>query len=135
MRKTMNKYWLEKLEGRMPPRLEQAAKNADKAIQDFTLQFHLSNWRPISTAPHNQELVLRIVQVGEIARLEFPCLQTNAGQWINVDLGSGINISPVEWRVWQRRKSPQPHYSKIRPSDRSWLFHRDLVSIGQGATD
>jgi hypothetical protein len=135
MRKTMNKYWLEKLEGRLPPRLEQAVKNADKAIQDLALQFHLSYWHPISTAPYNQELELRIVQVGEIAPLEFPCLQTNAGQWINVDLGSGINISPVEWRVWQRRKSPQPHYSRIRPSDRSSLFHRDLAIIGQGATD
>ena len=128
----MNKYWLEKLEGRMPQWIEQAVKNADKAIQDFTLQFHLSHWHSISTAPNNQELELRIVQVGEIAPLEFPCLQTNAGQWINVDLGSGIKINPVEWRVWQRRKS---HYSRIRPSDRSSLFHRDLVSIGQGAAD
>ena len=34
----MNKNWLEKLEERMPPRIEQAVKNADKAIQDFTLQ-------------------------------------------------------------------------------------------------
>ena len=52
---------------------------------------------------------------------------TNAGVWINVDLGSEIKIQPLEWRVWQRDRSPQPHRSRIRPGDRSALFRRSFV--------
>jgi len=131
----MSKDWIETLESHSPPQVERAIKSSQKAIHDLSLHVHLSHWHPISTAPCNQELELRIAQAGELLVLEFPCLQTNDRQWINVDLGSGIIIHPVEWRVWQRRKSPQPHYSKIRLSHRSSLFHRDLVIIGQGAAD
>ena len=46
--------------------------------------------------------------------LEFPCLRTNEEAWINVDLGSEIKVRPLEWRIWQGGKSPEPHHSKIR---------------------
>jgi hypothetical protein len=124
----MSKDWLENLESHLPSSIEHAVKDADKAIDDFTQRVHLSHWHPISTAPCNQELELRIGENGEILTLEFPCLQTNAGEWINVDLGSKIEIRPVEWRVWQRDKSPEPHHSKIKPSDRSAMFHHDRPS-------
>jgi hypothetical protein len=52
-------------------------------------------------------------------------LQTNAGAWINVDLGSQIELQAVEWRVWQRKKSPESHHSMFKPSDRSALLHHD----------
>ncbi|HXH86828.1 MAG TPA: hypothetical protein VNI35_08360, partial [Nitrospira sp.] len=119
----MSKDWLEKLEKHLPPTIEHAVKDADKAIHDFAQHVHLSHWHPISTAPCNQELELRIVENAAIVTLEFPCLQTNEGAWINVDLGSKIELQPVEWRVWQGDKSPEPHHSKIRPSDRSALLH------------
>jgi hypothetical protein len=115
--------WLESLESYLPPAIAHAVKVADKAIRDFALHIHLAQWHMISTAPCNQELELHIAESGEISILDFPCLQTNAGVWINVDLGAAIKIQPVEWRVWQRNKSSQPHHSRVKPSDRSALFH------------
>jgi hypothetical protein len=115
--------WLESLESYLPPAIAHAVKVADKAIRDFALHIHLAHWHMISTAPCNQELELHIAEGREILTLEFPCLQTNEGVWINVDLGAEIMIQPVEWRVWQRNKSPQPHHSRVKPSDRSALFH------------
>jgi len=84
---------------------------------------YLSQWRLISTAPYNQELELRIADNGETVTLEFPCLRTNEGAWINVDLGTEINIQPVEWRLWQGGKSPEPHRSKIRLAAKRALTH------------
>ena len=130
----MSKDWLEKLEGRLPSGIGQAVKGADKAINDIAQHVHLSHWHPISTAPHNQELELRISEDGKILTLEFPCLQTNSGAWINVDLGSQIEFNAVEWRVWQRKKSPDPHHSMIKPTDRSALLHHDQ-RIPKGGTD
>ncbi len=98
----MKKGWLERL-GYRPP--------------------YLSQWRLISTAPYNRELELRITDNGETVTLEFPCLRTNEGAWINVDLGTEIKVQPVEWRVWQGGKSPEAHYSKIRLAARRALTH------------
>jgi len=131
----MSKDWIETLESHSPPQVERAIKSSQKAIHDLSLHVHLSHWHPISTAPCNQELELRIAQAGELLVLEFPCLQTNDRQWINVDLGSEIIIHPVEWRVWQRDKSPQPHHLKIQPKDHSDVFHHDLVSTEQSANN
>ena len=119
----MSKDWLEKLEKHLPPLFERAVKEADQAIHDLALHIHQSHWHPISTAPCNQELELRIAQDEKITTLEFPCLQTNAGEWINVDLGSGIEVVPTEWRVWRRSKSPEPHHSKIQAGDRPAAYH------------
>lgn len=124
-RPTMSKDWLERVESYLPSSIEHAVKDADKAAHDIAQHIHLSHWHPISTAPYNHELELRINENGEIATLEFPCLHTNEEAWINVDLGTEIKIQPVEWRVWQRGKSPEPHHAKIKPSDRSALFHHD----------
>jgi hypothetical protein len=121
----MTKDWLE---NHLPTSFEDVVKDAETAIHDVALHVHLSHWHPISTAPCNQELELRIAENEKILALEFPCLQTNAGAWINVDLGSEIKIQPVEWRVWQREKSPESHHSKIKPSDRSALFHHDHLN-------
>lgn len=107
--------------------VEQTVTFAYAAIRDFSMRLRLANWRLISTAPYNQALELRISDFGRPVRLEFPCLRTNTGAWINVDLGSEIKIEPLEWRVWQRNRSPQPHRSRIRPSDRSALFRRTLA--------
>ena len=121
----MSKDWLERLEGHLPSSIEHAVKDVDKAVHDFSLDIKASHWHPISTAPYNQEFELRIKENGELATLEFPCLHTNEEAWINVDLGTEIKIQPVEWRFWQGEKSPEPHRSKIRTSDRSALFHHD----------
>jgi hypothetical protein len=106
------------LGGYLPPRIVHALNAAARAIQDFVLRVHLTKWRLISTAPSNQELELRIVEDGNISALEFPCLRTNAGAWINVDLGAEIKLQAVEWRVWQHRKAPQPYHSQIKLGSR-----------------
>lgn len=88
----MSKDWLENLEKRLPPSIGHAIEDADHAIHDIALRIHLSRWHPISTAPCNQEVELRIAEGKAILTLEFPCLQTNAGDWIDVDLGTWIEI-------------------------------------------
>ncbi len=104
-------------------RIGRPVKNAAaKTIQLFTHRRQL-RWRSISTAPSNQELELRFVEDGKVSALEFPCLRTNEGAWIDVDLGNEIKIEPTEWRLWPHRKSPHAHHTRIRANDRSELIH------------
>ena len=100
----MSKEWLELLESHLP---------------------HLSHWHPMSTAPYNQELELRVTDSGQIVTLEFPCLRTNDEAWINVDLGTQIRIEPVEWRAWEHKQSPDAHHARIKPADRLAVTHPD----------
>jgi len=93
-------------------------EDANHAIRDFALHIHLHHWHPISTVPCNQDVELRIAEEGMISTLEFPCQLTNAGDWINVDLSTRIEIEPVEWRVWQHNKSSQPHHSQVSVKSR-----------------
>ena len=97
-------------------------KAAGRPFQ-FFIRGRLSRWRPISTAPSNQELELRFVEDGKVSALEFPCLRTNEGAWIDVDLGNEIKIEPTEWRLWPYRKSPHAHHARIKANDRSELIH------------
>jgi hypothetical protein len=84
---------------------------------------HLSDWRPASTAPCNQDLELRVSEDGATTALPFPCRHTNGDEWINVDLGVPLQIQPVEWRAWRRSKSPRPYQASIFGNERSAL-HR-----------
>jgi hypothetical protein len=79
----------------------------------FALHFRSHPWHPISTAPCNRGVELRVREGKAISTLEFPCRQTNAGDWINCDFGTPINIQPVEWRAWQHGHSPQPQSPQI----------------------
>lgn len=74
----------------------------------FALHLRLHPWHPISTAPCNRGVELRVREGAAVSILEFPCRQTNAGGWINCDLGTPIKIQPVEWRAWRHAHSPQP---------------------------
>lgn len=100
-----------------------AAQAANHAIHDLATHVHLSHWHSISTAPCNQDVELRLVEEGKIVTLQFPCRQLNAGEWIDADLGTRIQIAPVEWRVWQKSKSPQPHRSPVQINNRSAMLH------------
>jgi hypothetical protein len=108
------------------PRTGNAGRVLD-TIRGLAERLRQSQWRPISTAPCNQVLELRIGDFGSPRTLEFPCLKTNTGAWINVDLGSEIKIQPLEWRIWQRSRSPQPHRCRISPKDRSVRFRRSFA--------
>jgi hypothetical protein len=81
-------------------------------------------WHPISTAPCNRGLELRVREGTAISTLEFPCRQTNAGDWINCDFGTPINIQPIEWRAWQGGHLPQPQSLQINTRGRSALPRR-----------
>ena len=70
-------------------------------------------WRTAATAPHNQELELRVLEADVVQGLPYPCLQNNEGLWINVDLGTELKIQPLQWRLWRQKKSPEPHHELV----------------------
>src|ERR1700686_2510107 len=90
----------------------------------FALHLRLHPWHPISTAPCNRGVELRVREGAAVSILEFPCRQTNAGDWINCDLGTPIKIQPVEWRAWQQGNSPQPQGPQVNTKSRLALLRR-----------
>ena len=90
----------------------------------FVSYFRLHPWHPISTVPCNRGVELRVREGTAISTLEFPCQQTNAGEWINCDFGTPINIQPVEWRAWPHGHAPQPQSLKINTRGRLALPRR-----------
>ena len=88
-------------------------QDADRAVHAVLERQHLSHWHPASTAPYNQDIELRVAEEGVMSALPFPCRQSNTGEWINVDLGVSLQIQPLEWRAWQRGKSPDSHLLSI----------------------
>jgi hypothetical protein len=82
-------------------------EGAVHSVRKYLLHRHLAHWHPISTAPDNQDLELRIVDNGAVVRVSFPCRRTNAGVWINADLGTSLHIRPIAWRRWQKAESLQ----------------------------
>jgi hypothetical protein len=89
----------------------------------FALHFRSHPWHPISTAPCNRVVELRVREGRAISTLEFPCRQTNAGGWINCDFGTPINIQPVAWRAWHGH-SPQPQSLQVNTRGRLALPRR-----------
>jgi len=90
-------------------RLQDRLKNAIAAlieripaVHNILLHHYWARWHPISTAPYNRNLELRVIIEDEVTVLPFPCRHTNSGEWINSDIGAHIQVQPVEWRVWQR---------------------------------
>ena len=90
----------------------------------FALHFRLHPWHPISTAPCNRGVELRVREGTAISTLEFPCRQTNTGDWINCDFGTPIRIQPVEWRAWQHGHLPQPQSPNVNTRVRLALPRR-----------
>jgi hypothetical protein len=84
----------------------------------FALNLRLHSWHPISTAPCNRGVELRVCEGMSVSTLEFPCRQTNAGDWINCDLSTPIKIRPVEWRAWRHGHSPQPPSPQVNAKRR-----------------
>src|SRR5262250_1737487 len=84
--------------------LAEAIEAADRKIKDYLLRLHLSLWHPISTAPANHDLELKLLDGASTIILPFPCRRTTAGEWINADLETSIDIRPTKWRPWQKAK-------------------------------
>lgn len=102
------------------------ASRAKSTSCDMAFAFHFRShpWHPISTAPCNRGVELRVREGRAISTLEFPCRQTNAGDWINCDFGTPINIKPVEWRAWHGH-SPQPQSLRVNTRGRFAMPRRD----------
>ena len=90
-------------------------------IRKYLLRRHLAHWHPISTAPNNQDLELRLVDQHRVVRSLFPCRRTNAGVWVNADLGTRLQIEPTAWRCWQKAAVPQAAFSASRKGPRPLL--------------
>jgi hypothetical protein len=99
----------------------------------FTFYLRSHPWHPISTAPCNRGVELRVREGTAISTLEFPCQQTNAGDWINCDFGTPINIQPVEWRAWQHGHSPQPPSPQVNVKRRLILPRHGQRSVKRSA--
>jgi hypothetical protein len=92
----------------------QEIEAANRTFKDYLLRQHLSLWQPISTAPNNHDLELKVLDGGSSVVLPFPCKRTNAGEWINADLESAVDIRPTKWRPWQKAKPRKPQFSTRR---------------------
>ena len=71
-------------------------EDADRKIKDYLLRLHLSLWHPISTAPTNHDLELKVLDRASSIILPFPCRRTTAG---DADLETSIDIRPTKWRM------------------------------------
>jgi hypothetical protein len=100
----MNVKKQQKRDSSSSPHLAEAIEAADREIKDYLLRLHLSLWHPISTAPTNHDLELKVLDGESSVVLPFPCKRTNGGEWINADSETGIDIRPTKWRPWQKQK-------------------------------
>ncbi len=98
----------QKLESGSAAHLVDMIEAVDRKIHDYLLRQHLSAWHPISTAPANQDLELTVRDGAASLVLPFPCRRTNAGEWVNADLQTGLSIQPTKWRPWQKAKARKP---------------------------
>ena len=105
----MRKSGFEKFAWRLVTDLTRPIHEGDLAVPTAREHYQLSRWRPVSTAPYNHDLELRVSEDGSVATMPFPCRHTNKDEWINVDLGVPLKIQPVEWRAWRPGKSPNAH--------------------------
>lgn len=58
------------------------------------------DWHPVTTAPFNQDLELRLAGQHRRYVLPFPCRNTRDG-WMNSDLKVRVDLPAVEWRCWR----------------------------------
>jgi hypothetical protein len=60
------------------------------------------DWHPITTAPFNCDVDVRLAAGRRRRVIPFPCRQTRRG-WINADLGVRVNETPSDWRAARAR--------------------------------
>lgn len=59
----------------------------------------MSDWKPISTAPFDDDLQLSVIVDNEVYALAFPCRRTEHG-WVNAKTRKQVFVEPTHWRVW-----------------------------------
>lgn len=58
-----------------------------------------ADWRPISSAPFDQDLELSVIEEDEVHALVFPCRRTARG-WVNASAKGAVLVQPTHWRPW-----------------------------------
>jgi hypothetical protein len=53
-----------------------------------------ADWRPISSAPFDQDLELSVIEEDEVHALLFPCRRTARG-WVNASIKSAVSVRPT----------------------------------------
>ncbi|MBY0320843.1 MAG: hypothetical protein K2X72_19120 [Reyranella sp.] len=61
-----------------------------------------SPWKPISTAPFDQDLELAVMEGGEMVTLVVPSRRVGGG-WVEARTGNLIAVTPSHWREWPRK--------------------------------
>jgi hypothetical protein len=56
-------------------------------------------WRPIGSAPLEQDIELSVIEGNEVHALMFPCRRTARG-WVNASVKSAVSVRPTHWRPW-----------------------------------
>jgi hypothetical protein len=54
-------------------------------------------WQPISTAPLDQDVEVRVADQYGYYTLKFPCRLT-AGGWVNASMSARLAVEPTHWR-------------------------------------
>jgi hypothetical protein len=62
----------------------------------------LRDWHPISSAPHDRDLELSVIDGGEAYALVFPC-RRKGQQWVHAATGRLVLVEPTHWREWQEQ--------------------------------
>jgi hypothetical protein len=58
-------------------------------------------WRPIDTAPFDQDLALLVTDgQSEPYELKYPCSLTAAG-WVSSGKGTPLAVTPVKWKPYR----------------------------------
>jgi hypothetical protein len=79
---------------RLALKLSDAIDAVDLGIRRYLLHRNLAHWHPISTAPHNQVLEIRVLDENRLVTIPFPCRRNNTSDWINNDLGTTAVSNP-----------------------------------------
>jgi hypothetical protein len=63
----------------------------------------VSEWRPVSSAPFDRDLEVRLSDGLGRYSLLYPCrLDANKG-WVNALSGTALTADPIEWRDWKQK--------------------------------
>lgn len=57
------------------------------------------SWQPISSAPHDRDVELAVINREGTHALVFPCRRIPTG-WIKSNTKEKVEISPTHWRDW-----------------------------------
>jgi hypothetical protein len=87
----------------LPVSIDSTAISSDQLTPRITTDDLMGigkDWQPISTAPVNKELEVRLEDTFGRYVLLFPCKLVAGQGWINSRLEKRLTAEPVEWRHW-----------------------------------